>query len=434
MEKEAPRILIVDDDLDFASLLTDVFSQASYDVEMTGDPTKVEELIRSMDFSLVVTDLRMPGLNGFELAKKIKAIKTELPIIMVSGFLESKDREKMESEGIVGLYEKPLSVFSLLKNAAKLIAEGKSKTKKASSETVEKPGDANDLGFPFKALPCQSDASHAFAESIYRMRNRRQNLCIVTPRGTPTRAIAEDFFSWLNPETADSRIIEPNDFSLELLEQIAREAGEKKLESFVISIPETERLDPGQQKQLARGSRKGTFSDHWEGHFRFIFMIGSDVETLYQEGVLSDELYLSMGGSELHVPLLSDCPDDIEAAARAAETEDGDSLSWDADAINLLRGRDWPGNFTELRKVLFRLQQNYSGRPLSARDVLEAMNEDESAVSPKARSENISLFETLDACRSSYLLALSDLVDGDTAVIASIAEVPQEFVEKVLSN
>tara|TARA_R100000027_G_scaffold67735_1_gene68286 strand:+ start:1832 stop:3139 length:1308 start_codon:yes stop_codon:yes gene_type:complete len=435
MEETTTRILIVDDDLDFASLLSDVFTQASYEVEVAGDPTKVENIVRSMDFSLVVTDLRMPMLNGFELSQKIKAIRPELPIIMVSGFLESKDREKMEAEGIVGLYEKPLSVFSLLKNAAKLIAEGKSKSQKQKPQSHhESESEISNLGFPFHALPCQSEASLAFAESIYRMRNRRQNLCIVTPRGTPSRAIAEDFCRWVSSETSGGRIIESADCTIDRLGEIAAEAYENGWSNLVLCIPETDLLDPTHQKQLARSSRRGTFQNQWDGHIRFVFMISRDVESLYQDGALSDELYLSMGGSEIHVPPLRECPEDIEWVARSTEDDNGRPIPWDNEAIRTLVDKEWPGNYTELRKVLLQIQQRHTGRPVATRDVIEAMSGDDTPAISKSQLREISLFESLESYRDSYVTALAEFLDNDTDRVSSITQTPKKVVASILES
>jgi len=437
MEEETPHILIVDDDLDFASLLSDVFSQASYEVEVTGDPTKVEELIRSTSFSLVVTDLRMPGLDGFELAKKIRAINPEIPIIMVSGFLENKDREKLEAHGIVGLYEKPLSVFSLLKNAAKLISDSKARKRKgADSGSGARKGDAaaesHGLEFPFSALPCRSPDSLAFAESIYRLRNRKPNLCMIAPPGTPTRAIAADFFRWLNPEECGFQLIEPNDVSEERLVALASEASEKGWSNLVICIPETDRLDPAQQKQLARSSRKGALRERWEGHIRFLFIISTDVETLYQEGVLSDELYLSMGGTEIHVPALKDCPEDIEFLAANFQTESGIPLKWEPEALKVLRERDWPGNHAELRKILLRFQQGDSTQPIRASEVLERLSDVDSTAEVRVESEIPPLRETLKACGVSYLEGLSKLLGKDIEKVASIAGIQTDLAERII--
>ncbi len=437
MEEEVPRILIVDDDLDFASLLSDVFSQASYEVEMTGDPTKVEALMRANSFSLVVTDLRMPGIDGFELAAKIRSINPDLPIIMVSGFLESKDREKIESRGIVALYEKPLSVFSLLKNAAKLISETKKKTKakkRTESGAGADPSDPHSLGFPFKALPCQSEASHAFAESIYRLRNRRQNLCIVTPRGTPARALGEDFCRWTDKKEAGCFTIEPHEFSQEKLEEMVDKAREEGWKKLLLCIPETDRLNPAQQKQLAYGSRKGSVREQWGGHIQFVFMLSSDVESLYQEGILSDDLYLSMGGLEIHVPPLRECPEDIEYLARSTQTEAGTPLLWEDAAIRVLTEQDWPGNHSELRKVLLQLQKGDPAKPVRVSDVQEALGEGKVASPSRLDTKNISLQETLKACRSSYLHALFDLLGGESKAVASLARVRPELVEDIVKN
>jgi len=435
MEENTPRILIVDDDIDFASLLSDVFSQASYEVETISDPTTVEKIVKEKDFNLVVTDLRMPGIDGFELARKVKAIKPDLPIIMVSGFLDAKDRERMEAEGIVGLYEKPLSVFSLLKNAAKLIAEGKGKTpgdKSQSKEEDSEKSSSSNLGFPFGSLPCRSDASRTFAESIYRLRNRRPNLSIITPRGIPARAVAEDFCRWINSDKEGGRVLDPADCNEKKLAQIAEEAGAAGWENLVLCVPEADHLDPIQQKALAKGLRKGAFREKWDGHIRVIFMIGSDVESLYQEASLSDELYLAMGGSELQCPPLRECPEDIEFIARSTKAEDGTPLQWTQEAIASLTEREWPGNHSELRKTLLFIQQDYSGDPVSLSVVMKALSEGDTKSTPTTKQVEKSLFESLEACRSSYLQALAELTGEDAELIATLTKAPKELVERMM--
>lgn len=434
MEESAPRILIVDDDADFASLLSDVFVQASYEVDTVNDSSKVEGLVSSTEFSLVVTDLRMPGIDGLELSRKIRAIQPGLPIIVVSGFLDAKMREKMEAEGVVGLYEKPLSVFSLLKNAARLIAEKKSAPGESEDDEENAPRDSSELGFPFEALPCESDESRAFAESLYRLRNRRTNLCVISPRGIPARAIATEFCGWISSETSSGRILEPKECSESTLASIVEDAAARNLQSLVLCVTEVEQLDPSQQKQLARATRKGAVRDRWEGNLRFLFFISADVESLYQQGALSDELYLSMGGAELAVPPLKDCPEDVCALARSTRDESGAPLEWEGDALRALAEREWPGNHAELRKVLLRLQQRGSSKKLTATDVIAAASEEETPSAGSNRIARRSLRETLVECRSSYLEALHDLLGGDAAAVAATASVPQRMVESVVGG
>ena len=432
MEENPPRILIVDDDLDFASLLSDVFSQASYEVETLGDPTKVEEHLKARDFDLMVTDLRMPGIDGFELAGKVKTLRPDLPIIMVSGFLDAKARERMEGEGIVALYEKPLSVFSLLKNAARLIAERKAGAQRQTGGGSDSAEDNSGLGFPFSALPCQSPESRAFAEELYRLRGRRTSLCVVTPPGVPGRAIAADICSWASGETSGARILEPESCTRETIGELVRTALENGWESLTLCVPEVDQMDPARQKQLAKASRKGSFREMWEGSIRFVYFLGGDVESLYQEGILGDELYLSMGGAEIRVPPLANCPEDIEAIARAAEDESGEPLQWEEETIAVLRARDWPGNHAELRKVLLQLQKSNPNQPVSPADFLAAVSEGDAPGPGKRSAPERSLFEELEESRGSYLKGLGDLLGNDPPTIARIAGVSEKLAEKIL--
>lgn len=433
MEDPAPRILIVDDDLDFASLLSDVFAQASYEVETLGDPAKAEALLRSTPFSLVVTDLRMPGIDGLELSRKIKSIQPEVPVIIVSGFLDGKERERLENEGIVALYEKPLSVFSLLKNAARLIAEGKNRAdaKGTPEETGETKGG---LGFSFRALPCESDASRAFAESLFRSRHRRNNLCVIAPPGTPTRAILADFCEWNDAAETGARIVESKECNEESLGTFVDEAAAAGQGSLVLCVLEVDRLDPSQQRQLAKASRKGAFRSRWDGFLRFVFVIRSDVESLYQEGALGDELYLTMGGSEITVPTLSECPEDLEAIARASSGSDGNPLRWDDEAIRALKERDWPGNHAELQKVLVRVHQEAEAGHVTAATVLAATAEEESPSTTRRQTARKSLRELLAECRDSYLGAADRLLAGDAEAVAKLADTPVRLVERSLGR
>jgi len=433
MEKHPPRILIVDDDLDFASLLSDVFSQASYDVETLGDPARVEERLKTRAFDLMVTDLRMPGIDGFEVAAQAKTLRPGLPVIMVSGFLDTKARDRMEAEGIVALYEKPLSVFSLLKNAARLIAERKAGTRPGTggggSDSAE---DDSGLGFPFSALPCASPKSRAFAEELYRLRGRRNSLCVIAPPGVPVRAIAADICRWASGETSGAQVLEPENRTWETIGELVRTAVENGWESLTLCVPEVDQMDPARQKQLAKASRKGSFREIWEGTIRFVYFLGGDVESLYEEGILGDELYLSMGGAEIRVPPLASCPEDIEEIARAGGGESGEPLQWEEGTIAALRAWEWPGNHAELRKVLLRLQKSNPDQPISPGDFLAIASEEFASASGHRVAQDRTLLEELEESRSSYLKALGELLGDDPATVARVAGISEKLAGEIL--
>src|SRR5690606_8123584 len=115
------KILIVDDDKEFNALLTDVFQQADYVVETCDSVERAEAKAADQTFDLVVTDYRMPGRSGLELVDTLRAKAPDMPIIMVSGFLENNVIRDLISRGVGGIFMKPLNIFSLLKKTTELI-------------------------------------------------------------------------------------------------------------------------------------------------------------------------------------------------------------------------------------------------------------------------------------------------------------------------
>src|SRR5208283_1487412 len=80
-----PRILLVEDDLSTASALKKVLSEEGYDVAVAGRGDDGLAQAKAEPFELVLTDLKLPGLTGLELATQLHAAKPKLPIIMMIG-------------------------------------------------------------------------------------------------------------------------------------------------------------------------------------------------------------------------------------------------------------------------------------------------------------------------------------------------------------
>ncbi|MFO8026485.1 MAG: response regulator, partial [Opitutales bacterium] len=114
-------VLILDDDADFNSLLTDIFEQADYVVTSLTDPVEAVDAFHEKAYDLVVTDHRMPEMSGGEFMRKVKQIRPEVPVIMVSGYLENDMIRDLISEGVGGVFLKPLNIFSLLERTKELI-------------------------------------------------------------------------------------------------------------------------------------------------------------------------------------------------------------------------------------------------------------------------------------------------------------------------
>jgi DNA-binding response OmpR family regulator len=90
-EHPTPRILVVDDDLELCELLTEYLQPEGFDVDAVFDGLKGVDRALSGDYSLLILDVMLPGIRGFEVLRQIRA-KSAMPIIMLTARDEDVDR------------------------------------------------------------------------------------------------------------------------------------------------------------------------------------------------------------------------------------------------------------------------------------------------------------------------------------------------------
>jgi DNA-binding response OmpR family regulator len=118
MSSAARSIIVVDDEIELATLFKTFLNQQGFNTISFVDPLLALEYFRetSDKHSLIITDLRMPGLNGLELAKKVRELNTNIRIFLMTAF-ETRDLENhvdFKMARIDRLIQKPVR-FSDLK-------------------------------------------------------------------------------------------------------------------------------------------------------------------------------------------------------------------------------------------------------------------------------------------------------------------------------
>jgi PAS domain S-box-containing protein len=110
-------ILYIDDEHMIVDASRQVMEQLGYKVVTETDPVKAIELFKAGrdTFDLVITDKTMPHLTGFDLAREIRRIRADIPLLICSGFQEKEDMEKLKILGISRLISKPIRKFTLAK-------------------------------------------------------------------------------------------------------------------------------------------------------------------------------------------------------------------------------------------------------------------------------------------------------------------------------
>lgn len=107
------RILIVEDELDLASIIKDYLERELYEVEICTEGDKAIEIFDEFKPSLVILDLMLPGMNGYEICKNIR-IKSTIPILILSAKIDEFDKVKGLNLGADDYITKPFRPRELL--------------------------------------------------------------------------------------------------------------------------------------------------------------------------------------------------------------------------------------------------------------------------------------------------------------------------------
>jgi DNA-binding NtrC family response regulator len=109
------RILAVDDELDMLTLIKMIIEgYSNHEVTATNNPLEVTELLNKERFDLIITDLKMPGLDGMELLDLAKKYDNEILVIMVTAFGSMESAEEAVKKGAFDYISKPFRKEQLL--------------------------------------------------------------------------------------------------------------------------------------------------------------------------------------------------------------------------------------------------------------------------------------------------------------------------------
>ena len=116
-------VLLVDDDPEILLVLEQGLSRCadSFAVRMAGDGIEALEYLRSQEISLVVTDLKMPRMDGFELLAAIMESYPDIPVIVISGFSTPDMQRLARQGGAVAFITKPFPIESLIRHILNLL-------------------------------------------------------------------------------------------------------------------------------------------------------------------------------------------------------------------------------------------------------------------------------------------------------------------------
>ena len=117
------RVLVVDDEEPISDLLSRTLSLAEYEVDVAPDGPSAVDRMRMIQYDLLITDLRMPGVDGLNVIREARRLKADIPVIIVTGYSSEAAAIEAINLGVQGYLTKPFRVPRVLAAAAKALGE-----------------------------------------------------------------------------------------------------------------------------------------------------------------------------------------------------------------------------------------------------------------------------------------------------------------------
>lgn len=367
-----PKILIIEDESAIRRVLTKIISEENdtYQVDEAEDGLDGLEKIQKVDYDLVLCDIKMPKMDGVEVLEKIKKIKPEIPIVMISGHGDLDTAVNTMRLGAFDYISKPPDLNRLLntvRNALdrkELVVENK-RLKKKVSKKYEMIGES-------KAIAHIKDIIEKVAITDARV-------LITGANGTGKEIVAH----WLHEKSNRTKapMIEVNCAAIpsELIESElfghvkgsftgANKDRAGKFETAnggTIFLDEIGDMSLSAQAKVLRAlqenkiSRVGSDRDI-KVDVRVVAATNKNLKKEIADGKFREDLYHRLAVILINVPSLNERRDDIPLlinffATQIAQEQGVVVKTFSKDATKLLQEYDWTGNIRELRNVVERL-------------------------------------------------------------------------------
>jgi excisionase family DNA binding protein len=118
-----PRVLVVDDEASIRDLLSKTLALAEYDVDLAPDGRTALDRLRVVPYDLLITDLKMPGVDGITVIREGRRLRPDMPVVIITGYSTEASAIEAINLGVSGYLTKPFRVPRVLAAAAKALGE-----------------------------------------------------------------------------------------------------------------------------------------------------------------------------------------------------------------------------------------------------------------------------------------------------------------------
>ncbi len=414
----APTILVADDDGAIRTVVSQALGRAGFEVRATGNAATLWRWVSDGDGDLVITDVVMPDENGLDLIPRIRGIRPELRIIVMSAQNTLLTAVKATERGAFEYLPKPFDINELV-NVVRRGLE----TPRSTDEDV--PGAEIEEALP---LIGRSPAMQEIYRTLARLMGTDLTVMINGESGTGKELVAHALHDYgkrkdgpfiaINMAAIPKELIESELFGHEkgaFTGAVQRNAGRfEQAEGGTLFLDEIGDMPPDAQTRLLRVLQDGEYTTVGgrvpiKADVRIITATHHDLNQLIRQGLFREDLFFRLNVVPLRLPPLRERTEDIPELVRsflAKAAEEG--LPWkiiDNAAMDRLKSYHWPGNVRELENLIRRLAALYSQEVITLEDIEGELAD----ATPEAlEAEGKGLSKTVEQRLSTYFSAHTD--------------------------
>jgi two-component system, NtrC family, response regulator AtoC len=362
------RILVVDDDDDVRGFLAEALEASGHEVEQAADGEQAYRRLLARGFHLLVTDLKMPRLDGMELLRRLRVEQPELEIIVLTAHGKVAGAVEAIKLGAFDYLEKPLESPAALRAIVDRAVERRSLRDHAERSREE----------PLPRLSWGAPSMVAVEAALRKVAATSATVLLLGESGTGKEVAAREIhrqsaraagpFVAVNCAALSEHLVESELFGHErgaFTGAVARQRGKLELcEGGTFFLDEVGELKPELQAKLLRVLQERRFervggSATIDADVRWVAATNRDLLHEQRAGRFREDLFHRLAVFPIRMPPLRERREDIPALAdallaRIARSLGRAGLDLDEGARRAITAADWPGNVRELGNALER--------------------------------------------------------------------------------
>ena len=380
-------ILIVDDEESVRDSLYNWFLEDGFRVECAENAKKALTILESDQFDIILADIKMPGMDGLEMLRRIKSLKPDAIVIVMTAFATVDTAVKALKDGAYDYVTKPFDpddLTHLIRNATKQISlTDENETLKKKVVSLENVED----------LIGESEAMKDMLREVESVAQTNSSVIITGESGTGKELVARaihansprKFFPFVSVHCGalTESLLESELFGHEkgafTGAMYNRKGRFEMADSGSIFLDEIATISTKMQVELLRVLESKTFmrvggNKEISSDFRVICATNKDLKSMVENGTFREDLYYRLNVVNIQIPPLRDRKEDIPLLVdyfikKYCTSMNKPPASIDPTALKRLQEFNFPGNIRELENMIERAIVVGDGKKISLKDL-----------------------------------------------------------------